>query len=115
MADAGTLGFDLEEHGIAVAIGGDLLDYEAMAGAFALEPEFAAGAAPEGGKTGFDGFVEGFLVHVADHEDATGGKVLDDGGDEAVRLFEIEIHCGTTHGNNRKARRFRGGRPFRFG
>ena len=84
MADAGALRRHLEEHGIAVAIGGDLLDHQAVAGAFALEPQFAAGPAPEGGKTGFDGFVKGILVHVADHEDASAGMILDDGGDEAV-------------------------------
>src|ERR1017187_5852393 len=84
MADARTLRLHLDEHGIAVAIGGDLLDREAMAGAFALEPQFAAGAAPEGGKTGFDGLAKGRFVHEADHEDASAGMILDDGGDEAV-------------------------------
>src|ERR1035438_10060096 len=84
MADARTLRLHLDEHGIAVAIGGDFLDHEAVAGAFALEPQLAAGAAPEGGKTGFDGLAKGFLVHEADHEDASAGMILDDGGDEAV-------------------------------
>jgi hypothetical protein len=39
---------------------------------------------------------------MADHEDAPGGMVLDDGGDEAVGFFEIEIHCDNTYGNNKK-------------
>jgi hypothetical protein len=45
---------------------------------------------------------EGRFVHEADHQDAAAGMILDDGGDQAVRLFEIEIHCDTTHGNNKK-------------
>ena len=61
VADAGAERFHLDEHGVAVAIGGDLLDDEAVAGAFALEPQLAAGAAPEGGEAGFDGFAEGLL------------------------------------------------------
>jgi hypothetical protein len=35
---------------------------------------------------------EGGFVHEADHEDAAGLIVLNDGGDEAVELSEIEIH-----------------------
>ena len=63
-----------------------------MAGAFALEPELPAGAAIERGEAGLDGLAEGFLVHVADHEDAPGGVVLNDGGDEAVAFLEIQSH-----------------------
>ena len=84
MADTGALRLHFDEHGIAVAISGDLFDGEAMAGAFAFEPQFAAGAAPEGGETGVDGFAEGLLIHVADHENASAGMILNDGGDEAV-------------------------------
>ena len=75
-----------------VAIGGDFLHDEAVAGAFALQPEFLARAAVEGGEAGLDGLAKGFFIHVADHEDAAGSVVLNDGGDQAVRFFEIEIH-----------------------
>ena len=92
MADAGALRFHLDQHGVAVAIGGDFLDHQAVAGAFALEPELVARAAVEGGEAGFDGLAEGLFIHEADHEDAAGGVILNDGGDQAVRFFEIEIH-----------------------
>jgi hypothetical protein len=55
VADAGAEGFHLDEDGVAVAIGGDFLDDEAVAGAFAFEPELPPGAAVEGGETGLDG------------------------------------------------------------
>ena len=89
VANAGSLGVDLEEEGVLVAVGGDAFDDEAMAGAFAFEPELLARAAIEGGIPRFKGFVEGFLVHEADHEDATGGVVLNDGGNQAVRFIEV--------------------------
>jgi hypothetical protein len=37
--------------------------------------------------------------------------VLNDGGNQAIRFCEIEIH----RGSNKKARQNRGGRPFNFG
>ena len=92
VADAGTESFDFDEDGVEVAIGGDFLDHHSVAGALTFEPELAAGAAIEGGETGLDGETEGFLIHVADHEDAASGVVLNDRRDEAVGFLEIEIH-----------------------
>ncbi len=63
-----------------------------MTGAFAFEPELVARAAIEGCEAGFDRFAEGFLVHEAEHEDAAGGLILDDGGNQAVEFAEIEMH-----------------------
>ena len=106
VADAGAMRFHLDQHRVEVAIGGDLLDHQAMAGAFAFEPELLPGAAVEGSEARLDGQAEGLFVHVADHEDAPGGVILDDGGDEAVRLFEIQIHGEKAI---KKARRFAAG------
>jgi hypothetical protein len=47
---------------------------------FALHPELVAGAAIEGDVAGFARLAPGFFIHEADHEDATGLFVLDDGG-----------------------------------
>ena len=92
MAHAGTLRVDLEQDGVEVAVGGDLFDYEAVAGAFAFHPELLARAAKEGDEAGFYGLAEGLFVHVADHEDTACRGVLHDSGDESVRLGKIEIH-----------------------
>jgi hypothetical protein len=93
VADAGAERFDLDQHGVAIAIGGDFLDDQAVAGAFALEPELLARAAVEGGETGLDGAAEGLAVHVADHQDAAGGVVLDDGGDRGRRIWKNRDSC----------------------
>src|ERR1700722_9075303 len=66
MADAGAERFDFDQDGVAVAIGGDFLHDEAMAGALAFQPELAARAAVESGETGLDGEAEGLFVHVTD-------------------------------------------------
>ena len=74
-----------------------------MAGGFALQPELVARAAVEGGKAGLDRLAPGLFVHEADHQDAAGGVVLNDRGDEAVEFCEVQSHrC-------EKARHFRGG------
>ena len=66
-----------------------------MAGAFALQPQLLPRAAVEGGEAGLDGFAKGFFIHEADHEDAAGGVVLNDRGDQAVDFCEIQIHMLT--------------------
>ena len=65
---------------------------EEMAGALAFHPQLVARAAEEGHVAGFDGLAEGFIVHESDHEDTAGLVILDDGGNQAVELGEIESH-----------------------
>ena len=84
-----------------VAIGGDFLDHQAVAGGFALQPELVARAAVEGGEAGFHGLAEGFFVHEADHQNAAGGVVLNDGGDQAVDFLKSRFIVRV----NKKARR----------
>jgi len=103
VADAGAEGFDLDEDAVFVAVGLDGLDDEGVAGRFALFPELVAAAAVEGGEAGLDGGVEGFAVHEADHEDAAGGVVLNDGGDQAAGFVEVEIHSNTHKGEKTKS------------
>ena len=100
VADAGALGSHFDEDSVVIAVGGDFFDDKAVTGAFTFEPEPAARARPEGGEAGFDGAAEGFFIHVAHHENAVGGGVLNDGCNQAVGFGEIEIHADT-----KKARR----------
>ena len=52
MADSGALKVDADEESVLVAIGRDAFDGEAVAGAFAFEPELLAGAAVKVAKPG---------------------------------------------------------------
>ncbi len=81
---------DAEEQGVVVAVGGGGDDSEAVAAGFALHPELVAGAAPEGDKAGFAGFGPAFLVEEAEHQDLAGAGVLDDAGDQASGLGEVD-------------------------
>ncbi len=62
-------------------------------------------------KPGFHGLAKRFFVHEADHQDAVGLVILDDGRHQAALLAEIEIPCVDT---NKKARQLIGGRSFNF-
>src|SRR5580704_9084597 len=55
VADARSEGFDFQEQCVLVAVGGDAFYDQAVAGAFALQPELLARAAVEGGEAGFNG------------------------------------------------------------
>jgi hypothetical protein len=92
VADPRSQRFHLHQHRIAIAIGRDLLHHQPVPGAFALEPQLAPRAAIEGGEAGLHRLAEGLFVHVADHQNAARGVVLNDGGDEAVRFLKIQIH-----------------------
>jgi hypothetical protein len=60
---------------------------------FALGPEAFFTAAVEGYFAFGHGFLQGFLVHKAQHEDFMGFEVLDDGWRQAVLVFvEFDLH-----------------------
>jgi hypothetical protein len=115
VADARSESFDSDEHGVLVAVGGDFLNDELVARRFTLEPELLARAAVEGGEAGVDGLAECFVVHEAEHEDAAGRVVLDDGWDEAaVEFREVEIHR-VLHKRNKKPARTAAGVSSKYG
>lgn len=61
-----------------------------IARGLALAPAAAAGAGEEGGLAGRDRLVEGGAIHIRQGQDLQGGGVLDDDGDEAAGLVEVE-------------------------
>ena len=63
---------DLDEQGVAVAIERDVFDGLGVAAFLAFHPEFLAGAAPEVGFAGGDGFFERSAIHPRHHQDAAG-------------------------------------------
>ena len=76
------------EKRVAVAVVGDLLDLLDVAGCLALLPELLAAAAEEPGVARLERLLEGFLVHVGQHEDLA-VLLLHDGGHEAL-LVEFD-------------------------
>ena len=63
-----------------------------MARGFALQPELAARTAVERDEAGFDGLAEGLFIHIADHQHAARGMVLNDGSDQPIRFSKVQIH-----------------------
>ena len=92
MAHAGSQRLDLDENGVDVAVGRDFFDHQAMAGAFALEPQLVSRPAIESCKAGLHRLPEGLFVHEADHEDATGLVILNHRRQQAIEFLEIQLH-----------------------
>src|SRR5271170_5128260 len=86
VADARAESFDFDEQRVAIAVGGNFLDHQTMAGGLSFHPQLVARAAEEGDETRFHGFAERFVVHEAHHENATGLVVLDDSRQKAVEF-----------------------------
>ena len=84
-----TVGDGLDEQGIAIAVDGNTLQVEQVAGRLALRPKGLTAAAEEGDEAGGEGLLVGLTVHITKHEDTTCAVVLDDGGHEAAHLLKI--------------------------
>jgi len=90
---------DLDEQRVAVAIERDIFYGLGVAAFLAFHPEFLAGAAPEMGFAGGDGFFEGSAIHPRHHQDAAGAGFLHNGGNEAVGVkfqFVVKGHFSST-------------------
>ena len=92
MADAGPSASTLSSTASLIAIRGDFLDHQAMAGGFALQPQLVAGAAVKRREAGLHRLPKGFFIHEADHQDAAAHVILNDRGDQPVEFAEIEFH-----------------------
>ena len=91
----GAIGAGLDEEGVAIAIAIHLHDVEEVAAGLALGPQALAGAAIEGDTALGLGLLEGFLVHVAEHQDLEAVGILYDDGKQSVGcLAEVEILVG---------------------
>ena len=66
-------GFDPDD--ILVAVGQEFLNEEAIAACFALAPKRIARPAPEVSFSGCDGPVQGFRVHVGEHQNAAASGI----------------------------------------
>ena len=92
VANAGTDWIDADEQRIGVAVDTDVADFQDVAAGRAFLPEAIAGAGEEDDFARTLCFGESDVVHEAEHEDVAGRGVLDNGGDESVRLREVELH-----------------------
>ncbi len=77
--------FHFKQKRVHVAIGMEFDHFLGVTAGFALEPEFLARAAPVVHEPGVQGGLKRGRIHPGHHEDATGGCVLDDRRNEAVR------------------------------
>jgi hypothetical protein len=92
VANAGTDWIDADEQRIGVAVDTDVADFQDVAAGRAFLPEAIAGAGEEDDFARTLCFGESDVVHEAEHEDVAGRGVLDNGGEESVRLREVELH-----------------------
>jgi len=82
-ACSGALDFGVDEEAVLVAIDDDFFDDLDRPRCGAFVPEFVAASRPVIDFAGFDGFVEGFFIHVGEHGDFACFHVCRDAGDEA--------------------------------
>ena len=91
----GAVGAGLDEEGVAIAIGVHLDYVEEVTTGLSLGPQGLAGAAIEGDTTLGLALLEGFLVHVAEHQYLEAIGILYDDGKQSVGcLAEVEILVG---------------------
>src|SRR6266851_1313575 len=69
VANAGPQRLHLHQHRVAVAVGRDLLDDQAMAGTLAFEPQLVPRPAEERRVAGLHRLSEGLVIHEAHHQD----------------------------------------------
>lgn len=84
VAAAGAVLTDFEHEGVLIAVGEDFFHGLGVTGGGALVPELLTAAREIDGLADGEGLAERLLVHVGDHEDLVGVRVLGDGDDEAV-------------------------------
>jgi hypothetical protein len=85
----------LNQKTVAVAVKGDVLDGLRVAAFFAFHPKFLPRAAPEMRLAGGDGAFEGSAVHPCHHHDAAGFLLLNDCGNQSLRVefqFFVKTH-----------------------
>ncbi len=81
---------DAHKKRIGVAIGADFDDFLHVARCLAFVPERATRARPEPRLAAFERALERFGVHPGHHQDIAAFGILNDGGNQAVRVeFEI--------------------------
>src|SRR5262249_10157093 len=79
-------GFHFQEHCISIAVGQDFFHDKFVPRGLAFQPELVPRAAIKNGVSRFDRLAKRFFVHEADHEDAAGFPILDNGGDQSVEF-----------------------------
>ncbi len=84
VAAAGAVLTDFENEGVLIAVGENLFHSLRVARSGALMPELLATAGEIYCLADLEGLAEGFLVHVGDHKDLVGVRVLGDRDDEAA-------------------------------
>jgi hypothetical protein len=93
----------LDKQSVAVAVYPYLTNSQTVAGGFALGPELLPAATEKGHVTGLQGFLQSFVVHVAQHEHLSAIPVLDNRWNQPILKFQIHQSALPT-GEKQKAR-----------
>ena len=86
----GTVGDNLHEEGVVVAIFGDADKFKVVAALFTFSPKALARTTEECDAPRFERLIVRFLVHIAKHEHVACRAVLDNCGNESALFFEID-------------------------
>ena len=76
--------YDADQQRVVVAVFDDAFDVQKVTAGFAFRPQTVFRAAEKGHATFGHGFVVGFLIHVAQHQDLARIVVLDDCGNQSL-------------------------------
>ena len=87
----GAVRLDEDEKRVVVAVRADVDEMKEVSGGFPLRPETILRAREEGDLLRLERSAQRFLIHVAEHEDASGDGVLHDGGNKSARFFPVKL------------------------
>jgi hypothetical protein len=87
-----SFGISLNQQRILVAILFYRDQMQKMAAFFALGPKSAFAATEKSYLAGLEGFIEGLLIHKAEHQHLTGDMILYYGGNQAAHFSKIGFH-----------------------
>jgi hypothetical protein len=87
----GANGAGFDQQRIRITIQANAFHFQEIAGAFALGPEPALAATPEGNPSLLLGLLQGLGIHVAEHEHFLAHRILHNGGHKAVGFGKVGL------------------------
>ena len=81
----------LQQDGVAIAIGRRRDHLQPVARGLTLGPKLVAGAAEKSDVAGPQGLLKRLAIHEAQHQNLAVGRILHDGGQQALHLVEVDL------------------------
>lgn len=90
-----TIGNDLHDEGVRIAVHEDLFYMLEVGRFFSFVPELLSASGEEPGLSCLDGFLQGFLIHISHHEDLAASGVLHNGRHKAffIERNVFYVYC----------------------